>query len=169
LKPIYGLLTIQVKKKRTSVSSIKLSELNMESYNYVKYTFGKNMAQFYKQCDLQTKNARKIVDETKIQLKYLSLNENSSPNFFLFPIKSNDRNKIIEIFYLNGIECGGHFNNSIKWSEQFGYLKGLCPNAEKMVEEIITIPCNYRVSKHKIKLIIETINKNKSLINENFN
>lgn len=43
--------------------------------------------------------------------------------------------------------------------QELGYQKGLCPNAEALYEEIITIPLYYALSDEDVDSVIEAVNK----------
>ena len=78
-------------------------------------------------------------------------------NYFMLPIFLEKRDEFIEYCAENGVEVGKHFSKSIQWAKEFGYVDGSCPNAEKIAEKIVTIPCHYNFFKNKIQLICELI------------
>lgn len=39
-----------------------------------------------------------------------------------------------------GIDTDTHFANSIRWDEEFGYIQGQCPNAEKLTNHLLMVP-----------------------------
>ena len=43
--------------------------------------------------------------------------------------------------------------------QQLGYKKGLCPNAEALYEEIITIPLYYSMSDEDVESVMEAVKK----------
>jgi dTDP-4-amino-4,6-dideoxygalactose transaminase len=43
--------------------------------------------------------------------------------------------------------------------EQLGYRRGLCPNAEKLYEEIISLPLYYAMSDEDVESVIQAVTK----------
>ena len=66
---------------------------------------------------------------------------------------SEQQDEIILQGIQQGVELGKHFSNSLKWAKRHGYQYGDCPNAERISQSIITIPCHYNLSKRQLKKI----------------
>lgn len=78
-------------------------------------------------------------------------------NGFMFPVLTEDPDGTILEFKKERIELGRHFSKSISWALQYGYVKGTCLNAEKIVEMVVTFPCHYNyVMNPLIKRLIKT-------------
>lgn len=43
-----------------------------------------------------------------------------------------------------GIESATHFSNCLIWASRFGYVRGMCPNAERLVETLLMIPVYWK-------------------------
>ena len=65
-------------------------------------------------------------------------------NFFMLPLLFENREQFIRFCFENGIEIGKHFSKTILWIKAFGYKEGNCPNAEKIADNIVTLPTYYR-------------------------
>ena len=70
-----------------------------------------------------------------------------NPNFYIFPLRSNRRDDIVDKLFKLGYESGKHFARSIDWATSYDYVIGQCPNTEKIINEIFTVPvqCNNKV------------------------
>jgi len=66
--------------------------------------------------------------------------KNSDWNYFMLPLISDNRDEVMVIYQKKGFEIGKHFSKSIQWATDFGYKNKTCPNAEILVEKVLTIP-----------------------------
>ncbi len=78
-------------------------------------------------------------------------------NYYLFPLRSKKRDEVVADLSKMGIESGKHFQNSLIWAEEFGYKKGDCPNTEKIVNEIFTVPSNYKLKEKHLEKIVKNL------------
>lgn len=81
------------------------------------------------------------------------------PNHYIFPIMHELRDEIFNDLKNNGITAGKHFQSSIEWAKRFGYSDGTCPNAERIVKKILTLPVHPGVKKNSIKKIASIVNR----------
>lgn len=61
-------------------------------------------------------------------------------NAFMAIVRTDDPEGLKREYAVKGIETETHFKNAIIWAEQFGYKRGNCPNAEKLVNKLLMIP-----------------------------
>lgn len=78
-------------------------------------------------------------------------------NYFCFPLLTNKRDEYFDLLKQKNIFCGKHFAYSLIWAKNFGYRDGDCPNFEKNIRRIFTIPCNYSISMKDMEFISRTI------------
>ena len=45
------------------------------------------------------------------------------------------------------------------WYRKLGYRKGICPKAEKLYEEILTIPLHYNLTDQDVEDVIRAVEK----------
>jgi len=107
----------------------------------------------------QQENGRLLLSLIDERFHSIAILDESRPNFFLLPLQSRNRDKIISYLKGKGIEAGKHFSNSIKWVRSFGYNEGECPVFEQIAVEVFTLPCHYYLSEKKIRVIAESLNK----------
>lgn len=88
----------------------------------------------------------------------IQFTERCEPNFFLVPIKCKNRDQLIDHMIVKGIEASKHFYKSYQWIQGYGYILGSCPVFEKLIQEIITVPCHHNLTKEQIHHIANTIN-----------
>lgn len=61
-------------------------------------------------------------------------------NAFMAVVRTEDPAALKAEFAKKGVETETHFKNAIVWAKQFGYVEGSCPNAEKLVNNLLMIP-----------------------------
>ncbi|MFC5413086.1 DegT/DnrJ/EryC1/StrS family aminotransferase [Larkinella bovis] len=79
---------------------------------------------------------------------------NKPGNWLGVVLYCEDRDHLYRYLIQQGIGAGKHFQYAMAWATTFGYVNGSCPMFEKIVTQILTIPCNHRLRKkdlHKIK------------------
>jgi len=109
----------------------------------------------------QTENANVLSSIIKMKNFVLTKNKTYIPNYYAFPLLTDNRNKLYDKLLENNIETGKHFHKSIIWATEFGYKKGECPNTERIVEKIIVIPTHLGVKKNNLLKIASILNNNK--------
>lgn len=74
---------------------------------------------------------------------------------------SIDRKKFFEALGAENVCCNVHYIPVyyFPYYEKLGYSKGLCPNAEKLYEEIVTLPLYYAMSDADVESVIEAVKK----------
>lgn len=153
--PLYGLITFPVGKKIDKKLDFidKLSFLELKGFDWIRKTIKENEKLFNLLRLRQTHNARLLSSLLNIKTPIISNIKNCSPNYYAFPLLIKDRDTLLKKLLENNIESGKHFNNCIKWAVEFGYKEGKCPNTEKIIKKILTVPIHYGVSE---KTIIKT-------------
>lgn len=61
-------------------------------------------------------------------------------NAFMLVCRCNDISYIKALFKKRGIETATHFSRCIDWASEHGYVKGSCPNTERLVKQLLMIP-----------------------------
>ncbi len=115
------------------------------------------------QLKIRKSNAEHIRDGLKhSQISELTITENGEPNYYALLLKLNLDNprKFIDYLSIKGIpsdiiryNCKPLYNYSIL--EKF---KRICPNSEKLLQSITTIPVHPGLNENEIDYIISTIN-----------
>lgn len=74
---------------------------------------------------------------------------------------SIDRRKFFDALGAENVCCNVHYIPTyyFPYYEKLGYQKGICPNAEKLYEEIITLPLYYAMSDADVESVIEAVRK----------
>lgn len=72
-----------------------------------------------------------------------------------------DRKQFFAALAAENVCCNVHYIPTyyFPYYEKLGYRKGLCPNAEKLYEEIITLPLYYGMSDEDVESVIEAVVK----------
>lgn len=81
--------------------------------------------------------------------------------FHLYVIRLKERDKLIEHFRANNIDCAVHYpipQHLQKCLEHLGYKEGDMPEAERAAKEILAIPIFPEITKEEQDYIISTIN-----------
>ena len=111
---------------------------------------------FIKKRNYNVEKLSSLIDD-KDMFTYINKNE-VSPNYYIFPLLLNNRYKIYKELLNVGFEAGFHFSNSIDWALDYGYSYGDCPNTEKIIKKIITIPMHEKILKNDIVKISKILN-----------
>lgn len=74
---------------------------------------------------------------------------------------SIDRKRFFEALAAENVCCNVHYIPTyyFPYYEKLGYKRGLCPNAEKLYEEIISLPLYYAMSDEDVESVIEAVRK----------
>lgn len=72
-----------------------------------------------------------------------------------------DRKQVFEALRAENVCCNVHYIPTyyFPYYEKLGYRRGLCPNAEKLYEEIISLPLYYAMSDEDVESVIEAVKK----------
>lgn len=72
-----------------------------------------------------------------------------------------DRRQFFDALEAENVCCNVHYIPVyyFPYYESLGYRKGLCPNAEKLYEEIISLPLYYAMSDADVESVIEAVTK----------
>ena len=93
------------------------------------------------------------------EVECLNYKFNSANHLFIVKIKNGKRDEIYEKFKKENIYCNVHYKPVYLFSYyiKLGYTKGLCPVAEKMYSEILSLPIYYKLDNEIIDNIIKLI------------
>ena len=72
-----------------------------------------------------------------------------------------DRKRFFEALAAENVCCNVHYIPTyyFPYYEKLGYRRGICPNAEKLYEEIISLPIYYAMSDEDVESVIEAVTK----------
>lgn len=72
-----------------------------------------------------------------------------------------DRNRFFAALAAENVCCNVHYIPTyyFPYYEKLGYGKGLCPRAEKLYEEMITLPLYYGMSDEDVESVIRAVYK----------
>lgn len=90
---------------------------------------------------------------------------NTTRHLYILRIKpeefSIDRRQFFDALWAENVCCNVHYIPTyyFPYYEKLGYRKGICPNAEKLYEEILTLPLYYAMSDADVESVIEAVGK----------
>ncbi len=72
-----------------------------------------------------------------------------------------DRKQFFEALAAENVCCNVHYIPTyyFPYYEKLGYKKGLCPNAEKLYEEMLSLPLYYAMTDEDVESVIEAVTK----------
>lgn len=72
-----------------------------------------------------------------------------------------DRRQFFDALAAENVCCNVHYIPTyyFPYYEKMGYRRGLCPNAEKLYEEIISLPLYYAMTNEDVESVIEAVTK----------
>lgn len=92
-------------------------------------------------------------------IKCLNYKFSSANHLFIVKIKNGKRDEIYQKLKDNNIYCNVHYKPIYLFSyyQKLGYKKGLCPIAEKVYQEILSLPIYYKLDNSIINIICNHI------------
>ena len=131
------------------ISLVKKAQLKTKGYISNINIFLRNFSKYKIRNKIQRQNGKYLSMKIK---DFIKVPEDSigDINYYIFPLSHFKRDIIVDSLYKNGIESGKHFSRSIEWANEFGYCLGSCPNAEKIVNSIFTVPSYYSLKEREI-------------------
>ncbi len=164
-KPIYSLLTFPVGKRLDKKMDFlgKFTFNESSGFNSNIALLSKKFAYYKKVHQKQLKNGRYLSQQLKGMFGCIAEYEagdhafHCTFNYYLFPLRSKKRDDVVAALLKKGIESGKHFHQSLTWAGEYGYQPGDCPNTEKIVSEIFTVPSNYKLKEKHLDKIINTL------------
>jgi perosamine synthetase len=161
-KNLYGVFTYPIGKKLDKKFDFIGKSIQLKTKGFVSNVniFLKNFSKYMLKNEIQNQNGNYLSKEIQNLIKVIEENEDRKINYYIFPLIHKKRDAIVSALYDDGIESGKHFSSSIIWAKEYGYISGSCPNSEKIVEEIFTIPCYYSLNNKNIDKIVLTLTKN---------
>ena len=99
----------------------------------------------------------KLKDNNKVEC--LNYKFNSANHLFIIKVKNGKRDELYQKLKDNNIYCNVHYKPIYLVSsyQKIGYEKGLCPIAEKVYQEILSLPIYYKLTNDIINSIIKKI------------
>ncbi|MCX7626432.1 MAG: DegT/DnrJ/EryC1/StrS family aminotransferase, partial [Candidatus Sumerlaeaceae bacterium] len=94
-------------------------------------------------------------------LRHLVIPPNVSPCYHLYPVRTDKRDVFLRFMGERGVECLVHYPVPIHLQEAYqylGYRKGDFPNAERLCEEVATLPIFPELSDDEVSYVIECAN-----------
>lgn len=72
-----------------------------------------------------------------------------------------DRRRFFDALAAENVHCNVHYIPTyyFPFYEKLGYRRGLCPNAEKLYEEMVSLPLYYAMSDEDVESVIEAVKK----------
>lgn len=157
---LYGLITHPLGKKLDEKYDFigKKSAIYCKGFKSNINLFNRNLSKYERLNKIQIENG--LYFESKIA-EFFEVNSKriGSNNFYVFPLRHWNRDKIVEVLFRYGFESGKHFAKSIEWAEVYGYQSGECPCTEKIIKEIFTIPIHFDLCSKKIDIIANILRK----------
>jgi dTDP-4-amino-4,6-dideoxygalactose transaminase len=153
---IYGILTRRIGKKLDSQIDLtgKYSNFESQAYKSNVNIFIKKFSYYQKINEIQKKNGDFIINHINEEFDPPKLSSDKNWNYYVFPLRHDNRDQIVKYFQKNGIDSGKHFSGSLDYVRKFGYENGSCPNFEKIINTIFTIPVHSYLKKNTLEKII---------------
>lgn len=99
----------------------------------------------------QQRNARYLIDRHTETYQLLG-------NVFAVVLITDRRNELYRFLRQHGIGAGKHFQHALTWAVQFDYQPGTCPVFERLVEQVLTLPCHHDLTTHDLQTIDRALN-----------
>ena len=100
----------------------------------------------------QRRNALAIINTHQTAFNFMYNPDPDSTCFALVCLHEH-RDDLFNYLIDNGIGAGKHFQYAPAWASAFGYQRGACPTFDRLVNQIITIPCHDALTPADLLLI----------------
>ena len=157
--PFYNLFFLPVGKlidKKINITN-KFGHNETKGFRSNAILFQHNFDKYLKLNEIQRLKGKMLVSKLSKILNCIDDTSSKRLNFYIFPLLSPKRDRIVEYLWNNGIESGKHFSNSINIAKMHGYRESMCPNSERIVQEIYTIPSSYTLTDREIEKIVRCL------------
>ena len=158
---IYSVITSKIKEARRLKFNYRKP---IDSTKPIKLGFTCNRAIFENQLlridvklQAQQNNGLLIVETLQHNPSFKICQLKQGQNFFMIPVLVKNPDHFILFAAMRGIEIGRHFVQSVQIIPRFGYQQGSCPNYEKLMRNIVTIPTHYNYPTKKLNRLISII------------
>lgn len=93
------------------------------------------------------------------QIECLNYKFNSANHLFIIKVKNGKRDELYQKLKDNNIYCNVHYKPIYLFSyyQKLGYKKGLCPIAEKVYQEILSLPIYFKLDIEKVNCIVKLL------------
>lgn len=104
-------------------------------------------------------------DICEIEVPYQDGNGSSSWHLYIIRLKLNrltgNRKEIFEALHQENIGVNVHYIPvyQLPYYKELGYKKGLCPNAERLYQEIITLPLYPAMTENDVRDVVKAVEK----------
>jgi perosamine synthetase len=159
-KPWFGLIGLPVGLMLEDKVDLMTKKSSMMTAGYKAYihTSLKKLNDFKSKVEIQRKNSFFLLDELKDNSIFLPYEEkNTYCNFYLFPLRVNNRDKTCEYLRKKGVDTTKLFSQTPEIAKAIYDYRGDCPKTENIAKSIITIPNHYTLQKSELKKIAEVI------------
>ncbi|MFA6808864.1 MAG: DegT/DnrJ/EryC1/StrS family aminotransferase [Eubacteriales bacterium] len=151
-------LPLKRKSQEKKMSENTYGHTEKHIYSYVLSLYKKEKPRVTTYLKKQQNNVRRLLPILEnIKDVYVPCIDTDNNNCFMLPFVCEDRISLIRNCEKNGIEIAPHFSKCIEWGHLFGYTLGDCPNAEKLAQQMLVIPCSYNLSKSQVKKIVNVL------------
>lgn len=121
-------------------------------YKSIELSLPVKLEEAQKNAVVQNENGTSLAQMLWRNYEFLTPDQNKV-NYFAFVLIEEERDRLGRYLKGRGIMSGKHFQHALAWAMAYGYVPGSCPVFEEKVNQILTIPCNYGVSKRDLNRI----------------
>jgi dTDP-4-amino-4,6-dideoxygalactose transaminase len=133
---LYGWLTNSIKKYRKPSSACDIVR-PMKMCKGVSSVYAREKDLIALQIGNRMRNATRMTELVgSIGLKEFHMGFNA----FMLVVRCDNPSILQKELANRGVDSATHFANSILWDTEFGYISGQCPNAEKMIKQLLMVP-----------------------------
>ena len=112
----------------------------------------------------QRQNALAIINAHNTTFNFLYNPDPDSTCFALVCLHEH-RDDLFNHLVESGIGAGKHFQHAPVWASAFGYQQGACPTFDRLVKQIITIPCHNALTPTDLSTIHQSLTRYSELAN----
>lgn len=156
---IFGLVTYNLKRRRKYMSEKNHSLLVYKTNPLYLHYFNSLLENAESFVEIQRKNGSKIQNSILSNEKFIFIQNSVEKNCFLFPVLTKTPDHFIDYALQYGFEVGKHFVSLRSEIYSYGYVNLSCPNYERIVNQLITIPSHYNFKEKSLNELCKLIEK----------
>jgi perosamine synthetase len=147
---VYSVVTVKMKDKKRTIPYAESKVIIKKTHRFSMGVFLSELQTIIGNLALQQENGRRLIKAVEGNTSLYSIVPTKGMNCFMIPIILDQPLDFIGYAIAHGLEIGRHFYISKQVVFLHGYQLGRCPNYERMIEQIVTLPSHYNYSSKKI-------------------
>lgn len=132
---LYGWITLPMKKRR-GIPQGKVSISPRKMSTRVQAIYDRKENRISEMISLRKKKASELIAALPQGVSQAILGENA----FMLVLSCDNPAQVKAFFHQKGVDTETHFVHAFDWARSFGYVWGMCPQAERLINHLLMVP-----------------------------